>query len=168
MQYVLHETVIREQHEEIPETFCFSLFSSPDIRFFLFTNTGTVKSYSFLSRIYTEEYEGSTSLFIKDIVLKDTGYYTCKSDDLYQAVFLSVYGISKFWVFNAKYNFVPVGITFPEFVQHQICTLESHCLIECIVRAWPMATIDIFRDNTQLEGTVRSFIIVWKTNKLVH
>ena len=44
-------------------------------------------------RIYVEEEDDTSALFIKDIVLDDSGYYTCRSGNLYQAVFLSVNGI---------------------------------------------------------------------------
>ena len=46
----------------------------------------------FFTRIYAEEEGLSSSLFIKDIRLEDSGYYSCKSGGVQAVVFLNVIG----------------------------------------------------------------------------
>ena len=45
-----------------------------------------------LIRIYAEEEDLSSSLFIKDIRVEDSGYYSCKSGGVQAVVFLDVIG----------------------------------------------------------------------------
>ena len=43
-----------------------------------------------ITRIYAEEEDLSSSLFIKDICVEDSGYYSCKSGGIQAVVFLDV------------------------------------------------------------------------------
>ena len=50
------------------------------------------KLYHLVVRIYAEEEDLSSSLFIKDIRVEDSGYYSCKSGGVQSVVFLDVIG----------------------------------------------------------------------------